>query len=70
MYYQTCRAFQIAHEYRIPSIVLYNWKLGDEFSNVPASVSDEEPNADLGLVLTEAELGNALHNDFGKYQRL
>lgn len=68
-YYQTRKAFQIAYEYQIPSIVLYDQKLGGELSNVPASVFDEEPNADLGSVLTEAELEDAPHDDSGKYQR-
>lgn len=68
-YYQTRKAFKLAYEYQIPSIVLYDQKLGGELSNVPASVFDEEPNADLGSVLTEAELEEAPHDDAGKYQR-
>ncbi|KAB1188633.1 MULTISPECIES: 2-oxoacid:acceptor oxidoreductase subunit alpha [Haloferax] len=68
-YYQTRKAFKLAYEYQIPSIVLYDQKLGGELSNVPASVFDEEPNPDLGSVLTEAELADAPHDDSGKYQR-
>jgi pyruvate ferredoxin oxidoreductase alpha subunit len=68
-YRQTRRAFQIAYEYQIPAIVLYDQKNGGELRNVPASVFDEEPNPDLGSVLTEAELADAPHDDSGKYNR-
>ncbi|ADQ67487.1 2-oxoacid:ferredoxin oxidoreductase subunit alpha [Halogeometricum borinquense DSM 11551] len=68
-YHQTRRAFQIAYEYQIPSIVLYDQKNGGELQNVPASVFDEEPNGDLGSVMTEEELADAPHDDSGKYNR-
>ncbi|MFB6251914.1 MAG: 2-oxoacid:acceptor oxidoreductase subunit alpha [Halobellus sp.] len=68
-YKQTRRAFQIAYEYQIPSIVLYDQKNGGELQNVPASVFDEEPNPDLGSVVTEAELADAPHDSSGKYNR-
>ena len=68
-YRQTRKAFKIAYEYQIPAIVLYDQKLGGELASVPASVFDEEPNADLGSVLTEAELEDAPHDDSGKYHR-
>ena len=68
-YRQTRRAFQIAYEYQIPSIVLYDQKNGGELQNVPASVFDEEPNPDLGSVVTEAELADAPHDASGKYNR-
>jgi pyruvate ferredoxin oxidoreductase alpha subunit len=68
-YRQTRRAFQIAYEYQIPSIVLYDQKNGGELQNVPASVFDEEPNSDPGSVLTEAELEDAPHDPSGKYNR-
>jgi len=68
-YKQTRRAFQIAYEYQIPSIVLYDQKNGGELQNVPASVFDEEPNPDLGSVITEAELEDAPHDPSGKYNR-
>ncbi|MDQ2053765.1 2-oxoacid:acceptor oxidoreductase subunit alpha [Halobellus sp. H-GB7] len=68
-YKQTRRAFQIAYEYQIPSIVLYDQKNGGELQNVPASVFDEEPNADLGSVITEEELVDAPHDPSGKYNR-
>ncbi|RDI70665.1 2-oxoacid:acceptor oxidoreductase subunit alpha [Halopelagius longus] len=68
-YRQTRRAFQIAYEYQIPSIVLYDQKNGGELRNVPASVFDEEPNPDMGSVLTEAELEEAPHDASGKFNR-
>ncbi|MFB6092175.1 MAG: 2-oxoacid:acceptor oxidoreductase subunit alpha [Haloquadratum sp.] len=68
-YRQTRRAFQIAYEYQLPAIVLYDQKNGGELRNVPASVFDEEPNPDLGSVLTETELEDAPHDPSGKYNR-
>ncbi|WP_144900982.1 2-oxoacid:acceptor oxidoreductase subunit alpha [Halobellus captivus] len=68
-YKQTRRAFQIAYEYQIPAIVLYDQKNGGELRNVPASVFDEEPNPDIGSVITEAELEDAPHDPSGKYNR-
>ena len=68
-YRQTRRAFQIAYEYQIPSIILYDQKNGGELQNVPASVFDEEPNPDPGSVITEAELEDAPHDPSGKYNR-
>ena len=68
-YVQSRRAFEIAYEYQIPSIILYDQKLGGELMNVPASVFDREPNASLGSTLTEAELADAPHDSTGKYSR-
>ncbi|NUE02919.1 2-oxoacid:acceptor oxidoreductase subunit alpha [Halorubraceae archaeon YAN] len=68
-YDQTRQAFKIAYEYQIPSLILYDQKLGGELMNVPASHFDRDPNPDLGSVLTEAELEDAPHSDTGKYQR-
>jgi len=68
-YVQTRRAFEIAYEYQIPTIVLYDQKLGGELMNVPASVFDEEPNPSLGSTLTEDELAEAPHDESGKYSR-
>ncbi|CAJ53453.1 2-oxoacid:acceptor oxidoreductase subunit alpha [Haloquadratum walsbyi] len=68
-YHQTRRAFEIAYEYQIPSIILYDQKNGGELQNIPATVFDEEPNPDLGSTLTEAELEDASHDPSGKYNR-
>ncbi|WP_373189512.1 2-oxoacid:acceptor oxidoreductase subunit alpha [Halolamina sp.] len=63
------RAFQIAYEYQIPSIILYDQKLSGEYRNVPASHFDREPNPDIGKTLTEEELAEAPHESSGKYKR-
>jgi len=68
-YTQTRRAFQLAYDYQIPSIVIYDQKLGGELVSVPASHFDEEPNPSLGATLTEAELAEAPHDDSGKFNR-
>ena len=68
-YTQTRKAFKIAYEYQIPTIVLYDQKLGGELVSLPASHFDEEPNPSLGSTLTEAELEEAPHDDSGKYSR-
>ena len=68
-YTQTRRAFQIAYEYQIPTIVLYDQKLGGELVSLPASHFDEEPNPSLGSTLTEAELEDAPHDESGKFSR-
>ena len=68
-YTQTRRAFELAYEYQIPSIILYDQKLGGELINVPASWFDREPNPSLGSTLTEAELAEAPHDETGKYSR-
>jgi pyruvate ferredoxin oxidoreductase alpha subunit len=68
-YTQTRTAFELAYEYQIPAIVIYDQKLGGELVNVPASHFDEAPNPDLGSVLTEEELAEAPHDPSGKYNR-
>jgi pyruvate ferredoxin oxidoreductase alpha subunit len=68
-YTQTRKAFELAYEYQIPAIVIYDQKLGGELVNVPASHFDEAPNPDLGSVLTEAELAEAPHDASGKFNR-
>jgi pyruvate ferredoxin oxidoreductase alpha subunit len=68
-YNHSRRAFQLAYEYQIPTILLYDQKLGGELVNVPASHFDREPNASLGKTLTEAEIGEAPHDASGKFER-
>jgi len=63
------KAFQMAYEYQIPSIILYDQKLSGEYRNVPASHFDRDPNPDVGQVLTEAEIADAPHEPGGKFQR-
>ena len=68
-YEQTRRAFQIAFQYQLPAIVLYDQKLSGEYRNVPKSFFDREANPDLGSVLTEEELADAPHGESGIYHR-
>lgn len=69
-YDQARQAFQIAYEYQIPSIILYDQKLSGEHANVPASFFDREPNPDLGSVVTEddiAEFAGEAEKMFNRY---
>jgi Pyruvate:ferredoxin oxidoreductase and related 2-oxoacid:ferredoxin oxidoreductases, alpha subunit len=52
-YEQTRTAFRLAYEYQIPSILLYDQKLGGELVSVPKSHFDREPNPGLGATLDE-----------------
>ncbi len=63
------RAFQLAYEYQIPTILLYDQKLGGELVSVPASHFDREPNPATGKMLTEAEIEDAPHDASGKFER-
>jgi len=68
-YEVTRRAFQIAWDYQIPTIVVYDQKLSGEYRNVPASFFDREPNPSLGATLTEEELADAPHDPTGTFSR-
>jgi len=68
-YEQTRLAFHIAYEYQIPTIIIYDQKLGGENKNVPVSFFDREPDPSLGSTLTEAELTEAAHDASGKFHR-
>ena len=63
------RAFQLAYEYQIPTMLVYDQKLSGELTNVPASHFDREPNADIGRTLTEDELAEQPHTGDGKFHR-
>ena len=63
------KAFRVAYEYQIPTIILYDQKLGGELVNVPASHFDRDPNPDVGKTLTEAEIADAPHDASGKFER-
>jgi pyruvate ferredoxin oxidoreductase alpha subunit len=63
------KAFKIAYEYQIPSIILYDQKLSGEYRNVPASHFDREPNPDIGKTLTEDQIAEAPHEPGGKLKR-
>ena len=71
-YEQTRSAFEMAYEYHLPAIVLYDQKLSGELRNVDESFFDREPDADLGATLTEEEIAEAAHHaseKFSRYQR-
>jgi pyruvate ferredoxin oxidoreductase alpha subunit len=68
-YEQTRKAFQIAYDYQLPAIVLYDQKLSGELVNVDESVFDREPNPSLGATLDEDEIADAPHHASGKFQR-
>jgi pyruvate ferredoxin oxidoreductase alpha subunit len=68
-YEQTRAAFEMAYEYQLPAIVLYDQKLSGELRNVDASFFDREPAPDLGSTLTEEELAEAAHHAAGKFNR-
>ncbi len=68
-YEQTRAAFEIAYDYQIPSIILYDQKIGGELRNVDESFFDREPKPDLGSTLTEEEIAEAAHHASGKFNR-
>ena len=68
-YEQTRKAFELAYDYHIPAIVMYDQKLSGELRNVDADFFDREPTPDPGATLTEAELAEAAHHASGKFQR-
>ncbi len=68
-YEQTRKAFEIAYEYQLPAIILYDQKVGGELRNVDASFFDREPKPDLGTTLTEDEIAEAAHHATGKFNR-
>jgi pyruvate ferredoxin oxidoreductase alpha subunit len=68
-YEQTRAAFEIAYDYQIPAIVLYDQKLGGESVTVSESVFDREPDPSLGATLTEDEIAEAAHDASGKFHR-
>ncbi|MFB6147033.1 MAG: 2-oxoacid:acceptor oxidoreductase subunit alpha [Halobacteriaceae archaeon] len=67
-YEMTRAAFQIAWDYQIPTIILYDQKLSGEYRNLPASFFDREVDPDLGATLTEEEIEEAAHEQ-GKLAR-
>ncbi|MFO7925809.1 2-oxoacid:acceptor oxidoreductase subunit alpha [Natronomonas sp.] len=68
-YEQTRAAFEIAYDYQLPAIVLYDQKIGGELRNVDESFFDREPDPSLGATLTEEEIAEAAHHTSGKFSR-
>ncbi|WP_458206515.1 2-oxoacid:acceptor oxidoreductase subunit alpha [Haladaptatus sp. NG-SE-30] len=69
-YIQTRKAFEIAYNYQIPSIILYDQKLSGGHETVPESVFDRDPNPDIGKVVTEEDIeaGERLAGRFKRYR--
>ncbi|MFC7228678.1 2-oxoacid:acceptor oxidoreductase subunit alpha [Salinirubellus salinus] len=55
-YEQTRDAFELAYEYHLPALVIYDQKLSGELRNVPVSFFDQEPSPGLPNTLTEDAL--------------
>ncbi len=68
-YEQTRTAFQVAYDYQVPAILLYDQKLGGEMRNVDVDFFDREPDPSLGATLTESEISEAAHHESGKFER-
>ncbi len=68
-YEQTRLAFDIAWEYQIPTIIIYDQKLSGENKNVDVEFFDRDPEPGLGTTLTEEELKEAAHDASGKFHR-
>jgi pyruvate ferredoxin oxidoreductase alpha subunit len=68
-YEQTRLAFELAYDYQLPAIVLYDQKIQGEVRNVPTSFFDREPDPSMGKMLTEEEIRDAAHHKGGKFQR-
>jgi pyruvate ferredoxin oxidoreductase alpha subunit len=68
-YEQTRQAFELAYDYHMPALVMYDQKLEGELRSVPVSFFDREPDPDLGATLTEEELRDAAHDASGKFKR-
>jgi len=67
-YRQTRKAFELAYDYQIPAIVLYDQKLSGGHQTIPEAVFDEEPNPDLGSVVSEQDLEEAA-KEAGRFKR-
>ena len=68
-YEQIRTAFEIAYDYQIPTVLVYDQKLQGELRNINVSFFDREPDGDPGSVLTEDEIEEAAHHNSGKFQR-
>jgi pyruvate ferredoxin oxidoreductase alpha subunit len=68
-YDQARLAFEVAYDYQIPTIVVYDQKLSGENRTVPESFFDREPSPGLGSTLTEEEIAEAAHDASGKFHR-
>ncbi|MEF8902143.1 MAG: 2-oxoacid:acceptor oxidoreductase subunit alpha [Halovenus sp.] len=68
-YEQTRQAFELAYDYQMPALVMYDQKLEGELRSVPISFFDREPDPDTGATLTEEDLREAARDAAGKFER-
>jgi pyruvate ferredoxin oxidoreductase alpha subunit len=68
-YDQTRLAFELAYDYQMPALIIYDQKHEGEMRNVPVSFFDREPDPSLGATLTEEEIQEAAHHESGKFER-
>jgi pyruvate ferredoxin oxidoreductase alpha subunit len=68
-YEQIRTAFEIAYDYHIPTVLIYDQKLQGELRNVDAGFFDRDPDPDPGAVFDEDELAEAAHHHSGKFER-
>jgi pyruvate ferredoxin oxidoreductase alpha subunit len=69
-YEQTRAAFELAYEYHLPAIVVYDQKLSGELRNVPKSFFEREVTPDIPNTFTADELSEETHSHgrFHRYQ--
>jgi pyruvate ferredoxin oxidoreductase alpha subunit len=68
-YEQTRLAFEMAYDYQLPAIVVYDQKIQGEVRNVPVEFFDREPDPSMGKTLSEDEILDEAHHKAGKFQR-
>ncbi len=68
-YEQARDAFEMAYDFQLPAIVVYDQKLSGEMRTVDKSFFDREPDASMGATLTEEEIREAAHHESGKFER-
>jgi pyruvate ferredoxin oxidoreductase alpha subunit len=68
-YEQSRLAFEIAYDYNVPVILLYDQKVGGEFRNVPKSFFDRDTHPEQAATLTEEEIAEGPHHPAGKFKR-
>lgn len=68
-YEQIRLAFDLAYDYHLPAVLVYDQKMQGENRNLPKSFFDRQPNPDPGAVLSESDLATAEHDASGKFHR-
>ncbi|MFB6361350.1 MAG: 2-oxoacid:acceptor oxidoreductase subunit alpha [Halobacteriales archaeon] len=68
-YEQARLAFRIAYDFNVPTILVYDQKLGGELRNIDESFFDREPNPAMGGTLADDQIEDAPHHPTGKFER-